>query len=90
MEGKVKLFWKHECRQCSSAKRVGASLSNDGIQVVYYNLDTVEGMAEAAYYSILSTPTIIIEDPMDRTVADFRGFVPTIQDIKDAMRRVSH
>ena len=69
--GTVKLFVKDGCYKCPSAKEVGAILKKEGLNVLYYDLDTVDGLAEASYYGILSTPSLIVEDTEERTLADF-------------------
>ncbi len=81
--GIIKLFVKDGCYKCPSAKEVGAILKKEGIEVLYYDLDTVDGLAEASYYGILSTPTLIVEDKEERTLADFRGTVPSPQQVRE-------
>jgi thiol-disulfide isomerase/thioredoxin len=80
--GRVKLFWKEECPNCGSAKIVGSQLKQEGLAVYDYNLDTADGLAEASYYSIMSTPTIIIEDEEENTIASFSGSVPTPGEVR--------
>jgi len=70
--GKVKVFLKDGCYKCPSAKEVGAILKKEGLEVLYYDLDTVDGLAEASFYGVLSTPTLIVEDREERPLADFR------------------
>jgi hypothetical protein len=81
----IKLFVKEGCGLCPSAKEVGSRLTQEGLQVRCYDLDTADGLAEASYYGILSTPTMIIEDADENMLADFRGTVPTVQQIKNAL-----
>lgn len=81
----IKLFVKEGCGLCPSAKEVGARLTQEGLQVQCYDLDTADGLAEASYYGILSTPTMIIEDDNETLLADFRGIVPTVRQIKNAL-----
>lgn len=83
--GKVKLFWKTECPLCGSAKVVGGKLQQEGIPVFDYNLDTTDGLAEASYYGVMSTPTIIIEDEEENAIAFFAGQVPTATEVKSAI-----
>ena len=83
----IKLFVKEGCSLCPSAKEVGLRLTQEGLQVLCYDLDTADGLAEASYYGILSTPTMIIEDDNEKMLADFRGMVPTVQQIKNALVR---
>jgi len=78
----VKIFWKLDCPKCSSAKRLGGILKEEGVEVIGYNLDTVDGLAEGAYYSVMATPTMIVEDSDENFIADFRGIVPTPEEIR--------
>jgi len=80
--GKVKLFWKSACPQCGNAKIIGNQLKQDGFSVSYYNLDTSDGLAEASYYGVMSTPTIIVEDEQENTIVSFSGQVPTSAEVK--------
>ena len=84
--GSIKIFTKAECPKCPAAKEMGGVLQREGIRVTYYDLETPDGLAEAAFYSVLSTPTIIIEDEEDRILAGWRGSVPTLQEIQGVIR----
>jgi thioredoxin-related protein len=55
--------------------------------VLCYDLDTADGLAEASYYGVLSTPTMIIEDDNENMLADFRGTVPSLQQVKNTLVR---
>ncbi|RLA95407.1 MAG: hypothetical protein DRG25_00310 [Deltaproteobacteria bacterium] len=87
---KVKLFWKAECPQCGNAKIVGDQLKQEGLIVYDYDLDTPDGLAEASYYGVLSTPTIIIEDEEENTIASFSGQVPTPSEVKKVISKYNH
>jgi hypothetical protein len=39
-------------------------------------------LAEASFYSILSTPSLLIEDEEEREVIAWRGTVPTLEEMK--------
>jgi glutaredoxin len=84
--GYIKIFTKSECPKCPAAKEMGAILQQEGLQVFYYDLETSLGLAEAAFYSVLSTPTIIIEDEHEKILAGWRGSVPTLQEIEGVIR----
>jgi hypothetical protein len=58
------------------------ALKQEGFPVNHYDLDTLDGLAEASFYSVLSTPSIIIEDEEEREVISWRGEVPTLQEVK--------
>ena len=83
--GTVKVFVKDGCYKCPSAKELGALLKKEGLKVFYYDLDTVDGLAEASYYGVMSTPTLIVEDREERTLADFRGTIPTPQQVREIL-----
>ena len=88
--GKVKLFWKTECPLCGNAKVVGGMLKQEGLSVVDYNLDTVDGLAEASYYGIKATPTILVEDEEENEIAFFSGQVPSALEVKNAISRFTN
>jgi len=50
-----------------------------------FDVSTLDGLTEASYYGILSTPTMIVEDKEEKTLADFRGMVPSPQQIKEIL-----
>ena len=59
---KLKFFWRGDCRKCGHAKATCAKLEGDGYEVEYFDVETVDGMAEAAFYQVASTPTAVIVD----------------------------
>jgi hypothetical protein len=80
--GLVKIFTKAKCPKCPAAKQIGAELKKEGVSVYHYDLDTIDGLAEASFYGILSTPSILIEDGKEREIASWRGATPTLQEVK--------
>jgi len=66
---------------------MGMELKKEGVPVLNYDLDTIDGLAEASFYSILSTPSIIIEDEEEREVISWRGEVPTLQEVRQHLPR---
>jgi glutaredoxin len=83
----IKIFTKAKCPKCPAAKEIGTELKKEGVQVSNYDLDTIDGLAEASFYSILSTPSVIIEDEEEREVMSWRGVVPTLQEVKQHLFR---
>jgi len=77
----VKIFTKQDCPRCPQAKQLGAEMKQDGCSVLSYDLETVDGLAEATLFSVQATPTIIVEDADENMVADFRGQVPTREEL---------
>ncbi len=81
--GSIKIFTKSKCPRCPAVKEIGKELKKKGVDVFQYDLDTVNGLAEASFYSILSTPSLIIEDEEEREVIGWRGTVPTLDEVKE-------
>jgi len=81
--GSIKIFIKAKCPKCPAVKQIGTELKKEGIPVFDYDLDTIDGLAEASFYSVLSTPSLIIEDEEEREIISWRGVVPTLQEVKD-------
>ncbi len=73
----VKLFWKADCPKCPAAKKSVHELKG----VEYYSLDEPGGLAEAAFYSIMSTPSLVISDDEGTEVVSFRGEVPAVSEL---------
>jgi len=73
----LKLFWKEECPKCPAAKATVAEI--EGVE--YYNLDEPAGLAEAAFYGIMSTPSLVISGPDGAEITSFRGEIPGIDEI---------
>ncbi len=87
--GSIKIFTKAKCPRCPAVKEIGKELKKEGMPVLSYDLDTIDGLAEASFYSILSAPSIIIEDEEEKEVMSWRGVVPTLQEIKQYLFPVS-
>ncbi len=73
----VKLFWKRDCPKCPAAKESVVGLKG----VEYYSLDEPGGLAEAAFYSIMSTPSLVISDDDGTEIVSFRGEVPAVSEL---------
>ena len=73
---RLKLFWREDCGRCGPAKAICAKLEGDGFAVEYYDVESVDGMAEAAFYQVASTPTAIIVDEDGNEAASWRGDLP--------------
>ncbi len=80
--GTIKIFTKAKCPKCPAVQKIGIELKKEGVPVFSYDLDTIDGLAEASFYSILSTPSLIIEDEQEREVIGWRGMVPSLQEVK--------
>ncbi len=68
----IKLFVKDGCPRCPAAKRACEGLA--GVEV--YDVGQVDGLAEASFYGVLATPSVLVLDDDGREVAAWRGEAP--------------
>ena len=79
------VFGREQCPNCKQAKQsVSDFLSRNGIagsvKQVYYDMDTVDGLAEGAFNDVRSIPTTIVHDE-GRNVARWDGVVPPPEEL---------
>ena len=79
---KIKLFWKNSCPRCPVAKAIARKLEEKGYTVDYYNIETMEGLAEASLHMVLATPTMILVDGNDEEIAAWRGTTPGLSEVE--------
>lgn len=77
----VKLFVKDNCPRCPAAKQALDGL--DGLLV--YNVDEIDGLAEASFYSVLATPSALVVDADGNEIESWRGVVPDRGRIRDLL-----
>ncbi|GAH46893.1 unnamed protein product [marine sediment metagenome] len=78
---KIKIFWQKNCPHCPEAKNIGKQLEKE-ITVQYFDIEKIDGLAEASYYDIASTPSIIILDSGDNEIKIWRGKTPRLEEIR--------
>jgi len=77
----VKIFTKQQCPRCPQAKQLGAELEQQGHCVLYFDIETAGGLAEATFFSVQATPAIIVEDEQENILAEYRGQVPLREEL---------
>lgn len=80
MEGEmeIKLFGREMCHGCKVVKEEILSLIEQGdskVRFNYYDLDTVDGLAEGSFYEVQQVPTILILNN-DKVLERFSGELP--------------
>ncbi len=81
---RVKVFVKNNCPRCPAAKELAEKLRAKGLRVEVYDVESLEGMAEASMYSVLATPSIVVTEG-DTEVASWRGVVPAESELTLAL-----
>ncbi len=77
----LKVFVKENCQKCPAAKEVANRFPESEV----YDVEQVDGLAEAAYYSVLCTPSIVVVDEQGSEVYAWRCNVPSSKDIADRL-----
>ncbi len=75
----LKIFVRPNCPNCPPAKKLGEEIEKSGnpkIKVEWYNSETVDGMAEAAFYQVMATPTLLLLNDEEKIIGEWRGKAP--------------
>ena len=81
----IKIFVSKTCPKCPAAKELGAELEKQNIKVEYWDIGGRDGLAEAAFFSVLSTPSIIVVDNKEQEVTGWRGEIPSSETLSKAL-----
>jgi len=81
----IEVFGKDDCIKCDEAKSVLNKLLEekslkDKVQFRYFDMESIDGMAEGAFNDVLKIPTILIND-QDKNLARWDGNVPQASEI---------
>jgi len=66
-----------QLRQDTSEVARRDSSDGGGLKIELFDISTVDGLAEAAFYSVMATPSLILVDEKGKVVAEWRGEVPS-------------
>lgn len=82
---KFKIFGKKTCVKCKSTKqKLEFFLKKwkiEGVQLSFYDMDTVDGLSESALHDVLKIPTTILEIGGEAK-AKWEGEIPNSEEIK--------
>jgi hypothetical protein len=84
---RLEVFGKINCAKCKSAKeRLAHLLSKDGLAATaslqFFDLDTVEGMAEGAFSDVFQVPTVILRSDEGDVAARWDGKAPLTTEVQ--------
>ncbi|MCD5401799.1 thioredoxin family protein [candidate division NPL-UPA2 bacterium] len=82
----IKIFGKKSCVKCQTTKNkfhffLKKWNISDKVRANFYDMDTVEGLSEGAFYGVGRVPTTILENE-GREKARWTGEVPKSGDFK--------
>lgn len=84
---KLKLFWQENCPNCPQAKRLVSKL--EAIDVSSYDIKSIDGMAEAAFHSVMATPSILVVDNEDNELVSWRTDTPLESELMETLDSLS-
>jgi hypothetical protein len=77
----LKVFVKPNCPVCPAAKEVASGFPATEV----YDVEEPEGLAEAAFYSVLCTPSIVVVDESGNELYSWRCSVPKSQEVSEQL-----
>jgi hypothetical protein len=72
----VKVFVQVACPRCPAALVLAEEIAAAGGMVSIYDTGTAAGLAEASFFNIMATPSLLVVDGDERVVGAWRGSVP--------------
>lgn len=89
---KIKMFGKKDCDVCKMAveklNKFLSSMNSELLTMNYYDLDTLDGLTEAAVHVAFDVPTIIVETANGKEIKRWKN-VPPEEEIKNVCSGLS-
>ena len=84
----IKVITKKDCPKCPLAKELGNKLQAHNATVEFFDTETAEGLAEAAFHNVMSLPAVIVENDEGNVTAKWSGNVPKKEEVLRELSRV--
>ena len=86
----IHIFGKDNCAYCVSTKSKVAHFLRkwelaDKVQVVYHDMESVDGRAEGCFYDVMDVPTTIVFDEGGDELNRWVKGVPAVEELKSAL-----
>lgn len=88
MDIDVKVFGKPGCEFCKTTMKKFETflkrwnITPEQVNLIFYDMETVDGMAEGAFYGVTKIPSTVIEKSGDQ-IGFWHGKVPLSEEFKD-------
>ncbi|MBN2231822.1 MAG: thioredoxin family protein [Deltaproteobacteria bacterium] len=82
----LKVFVQDACPRCPAAKDLAADIAAAGGTVNIFDTGAAAGLAEASFFGIMATPSLLVVDNDDRVVGAWRGTVPGRDEVDRLLR----
>ena len=86
----IEIYGKQDCELCKSArKKVVHFLDrwklNDSVQVVFQDVETVEGAAEGDYFDVFEIPSVLLKQDRNSVIARWDGRAPPSTELQQRL-----
>lgn len=68
----LKIFTQPQCPTCPAAKELGKKLESK-VKVEYFDISKPAGLAEATFYGIMATPTLVLVENKNKIKKAWTG-----------------
>jgi glutaredoxin len=82
----TKIFTSDECPKCPRAKELGGLLTKQRFVVQLHDIGTANGLAEAAFHGVFTTPSILVVNESEDVIQGWRGVLPAESEVIRALR----
>ena len=81
----LKVFISQSCPRCYEARRLAQIFQDHGTRVNVHDVGTADGLAEAAFYGVQSTPTVLVIE-RDEVVQRWSGQAPKPEEVRQWLK----
>ena len=86
----IRIFGRQQCPNCKIARKtVVEFLVESGVEcdvpTTYFDMDTIDGRAEGAYYDVRAIPTTILSEG-NQDIARWDGTIPSKEELSTKIK----
>jgi|GEM_PF-854714 len=86
----LKVFTQPSCSKCPAAKALARQLKAKSLKlkIEEYDVTGADGLAEASFYTVLSTPGMILCDDNGKEIKGWRGKIPGLEEVMVHLKEI--
>ena len=86
----IEIYGKQDCALCESAKKKIAHFLKqwdqaEEVQVVFHDMETIEGAAEGDFFDVFDIPSVLLKDKDDAVLARWDGQAPPSDELQQRL-----
>jgi len=83
----IEIYGKQDCALCESAKKKIAHFLKQWnqageVQVVFHDMETIEGAAEGDFFDVFDIPSVLLKDKDNEVLARWDGQAPPSEELQ--------